>query len=48
MRKFLSIALLLLAVSSILSMVGISAGGLLPGETIGQWVWYDKMSMQTE
>lgn len=45
MRKFLSIALLLLAVSSLLSMVGISAGGFLPGETIGQWVWYDKMSM---
>lgn len=47
MRKFISIALLLAAVSSILSLVGISAAGLLPGETIGQWVWFDKMSMLT-
>lgn len=45
MKKFITIALLLAAVSSILSMVAISAGGLLPGETIGQWVWFDKMSI---
>lgn len=42
MGRFISILLLLVAVSSLLSVVSVPDNGLLPGETVSQWVWFDK------
>lgn len=33
-----------MAVLALLSMVCIASSGLLPAETVGQWVWFDKAS----
>ena len=35
---------LLMAVLVLLSMVCVASSGLLPAETVGQWVWFDKAS----
>ena len=37
-------AVLWMAVLVLLSMVCVASSGLLPAETVGQWVWFDKVS----
>ena len=42
MGRCISMILLFAAVTSLLSVVSVPDSGLLPGETISQWVWFDK------
>lgn len=44
-RSYAANALLLVAMLLLLSLVGVTNVELAAGETIGQWVWFDKMAM---
>ena len=43
-KAFVTWTVLWMAVLVLLSMVCVASSGLLPAETVGQWVWFDKAS----
>lgn len=45
MKKLIGICLQVVAVAALFSLAGLPGDGLAAGETVGQWVWFDKMAV---